>query len=438
MRYIKYLEHFLESKSNSTNNLVFELVISMLLINPHFLDDILDKENYTRYVYNNSVFLSDLKQLLINKNRLKLGIKVDERYVEEDNVGKINNYFNEHSKEFDIEKDFNKLNKARYIARNIYDKMDELRPEMIKCVYWLSPNKDTNMKEDIVIELVGGKQYPIVLNNKISTTKSKSFNTILDIILDEEVDQLFSDKYIDRWDKLAKEWFKLIYNNCRTDYKIFIDNFIDASRADSLTYFGLMDIEIKDEKYKILGKHFSQLGKNYKELSKLLSDIWKEGNKAIDKFDEVKEKWNNIKKTILNNSIIEHLLVNSLRNFVEDIEEKDNIILANNKIKNRFLKLFIDVLNVEDTTVYYASRTEFDTLPSKQWFRENYKDLNIEFDYHQKLTEDSDYQILVKLLHNEDELIEMKITTKFTGGEMSGKLSGKITLDISNKLNTLI
>lgn len=437
MKYIKNLELFLESNKVNTN-LISDLCISMLLINPDFLNDILDKGNYTRYVYNNSVFLSDLKQLLINKNRLKLGMKKDERYVEDDNIGKVNSYFNEHSKEFDIEKDFNKLIKARDIARNIYDKMDDIRPEMVKNVYWLSPNKETGMKEDIVLELVGGKQYPIVLNSKISTSKSKSFNTILDIILDEGVDQLFSEKYIDRWDKLTKEWFKLIYNNSRTEYKIFIDNFIDASRADSLTYFNYIDIEIKDEKYKILGKHFSQLGKNYKELPKLMSDIWKSGNKGLQNFDELKEKWYNIKKTILNNSIIEHLLVNSLKNFIEDIEEKENVIIANNKIKNRFLKLFIDILNVEDTTVYYASKTEFDVLPSKQWFRDNYEDLKIEFDYHQKLTEESDYQILVKLFHNDDKLIDMKISTTFTGGEMSGRLSGKVKLDISNKFNSVV
>ena len=94
-------------------------------------------------------------------------------------------------------------------------------------------------------------------------------------MLDQQSGKLFTDQYLSRWDKLTQEWFKLIYNNSKKEYKLMIDQFIDATRADSLTYFDYFDIGIQNEKYKYLSQYFRELGKNYKELSNLLTDIWK-------------------------------------------------------------------------------------------------------------------------------------------------------------------
>lgn len=443
MQYLKNLELFLESlKPKSNTSLITDLCISMLLINPNFLDNILDKGIQTRYVYNNSIFLTDLKNLLFKKNKLKLGIKEDNKYIEEDNIGKINNYFNQFSKDFDISKDYNKLNAARDIARNIQDKLlldEKLIPDMIRNVYWVSPNKDNKTKEDIIIEMHGGKQYPIVINSKAVTSRSKSFNTLLDILLEDQADKLYSDEYLDRWDNLTKRWFKLIYNTCKNEYKIMIDQFIDASRVDSLTYFEYQEIEISDPKYEILGKYFPLLDKNYKELSKLMSDIWKKRESAIDNYTEVEKKWNDIKKVVLNNKIIEHLFVEGLNKLIGDDEEveetTEGYLIATDRVKMRLLRVIVDTLNVSNMNLYYIGKNNSYHIPSTSWFRENYDRINIEYDYHQKLSEDKDSQFRIKMELDKKPLLSLELFTGFSGGEMSNRLTTKMKVQYESDFN---
>jgi len=441
MRYLKNLELFLESTKSNTN-LITDICIAMLLINPDFLNSILDKGMHTRYKYNNLVFINDLKQLLMKENRLILGKKNEEtgRYEEEDNIGKINSYFNDHSKEFNIEKDFKKLEKARNIARNIQDKLlveDKLRAEMVQKVYWISPNKERGIKEDIVIELVGSKQYPIVVNSNINSSKTKSFNTLLDVMLDSDADILFSDKYIDLWDKLTVNWFNAVYKNAKTDYKIMIDQFIDASRADSLTFFDYQNIEILDEKYKILGQFFAPLNKNYKELPKLMNDIWKDRKKSINNYQEVEKEWDETKKVLLNNRIIEDIIIGSIEELIEGEIKKDEnkFIIANNKIKSRLLRLILDIISVEDIDVYYAGSSSFYHLPSKKWFRDNYNRLTVKYDYHQELSDDNDSQFDIRIELDEKPLMDLEIRTGFTSNEMGNKLSSKIKINYTSNFN---
>ena len=73
---IKKFEIFTESsnyQNNSSKNIVTELCISMILLNNKFLDNLLDNGIKSRYTENSNVFLTDLKNLLLSKNRLKLG-----------------------------------------------------------------------------------------------------------------------------------------------------------------------------------------------------------------------------------------------------------------------------------------------------------------------------------------------------------------------------
>jgi hypothetical protein len=439
-RYIKNLELFLESNKPKPNtSLITDICVSMLLINPNFLDQILDRGNRTRYLHNNNVFLNDLKNLVLGKNRLKLGIRQDKKYVEEENLGKINSYFNEHSQDFNMEDDYSKLVKARDIARNIQDKLinnQKLEPSMVRSVFWIAPNKDRFVKEDIVLETTDGRQYPLVINSKLNLTKTQSFNTFLDLMLDQQSDNLFTDEYLGRWDKLTQQWFNLIYRNVKNEYKLMIDEFIDASRGDSLTYFDFFDITIKDPEYKILGKYFPRLGKNYKELSKLLSDIWKE-KVAFDNFEETEKEWNELKKIILNSKIIEHIIINSLSNLIDGEVEKteEGYVIAEDKVKMRLLRVLVNLMNVEDIDVYYCGKTDFYHIPSRKWFRENYDRLHVEYDYHQKLMEDNDSQFRIKVELDNRPLMEMELFTGFSGGEMSGKLNTKMKVKYESDFN---
>mgnify|MGYP003352748583 CR=1 FL=1 len=40
----------------------------------------------------------------------------------------------------------------------------------IKRIYWIGPNKDDDYQEDIVIELLDGKQYSLYLNKNLSSS----------------------------------------------------------------------------------------------------------------------------------------------------------------------------------------------------------------------------------------------------------------------------
>lgn len=455
MRYIKDLEIFLESNTNKkgNTNLVTNIVVGMLLINPEFLDKILDKGQRSRYTHNNSVFLNDLKNLVVGNNRLKLGMKVDKEYIEDDNSGKVNAFFNEYSNNFDMEKDWSKLSKARDIARNIQDKLTDgkLSESDIKAVYWTSPNKEKKEKEDIVIELNDGKQYPLIINSKLNLSKTQSFNTLIDLMLDQQSGKLFTDQYLSRWDKLTQEWFKLIYNNSKKEYKLMIDQFIDATRADSLTYFDYFDIGIQNEKYKHLGQYFRELGKNYKELSNLLTDIWKKGHEAIENFDSASSEWYDLKKVIMNNKIIEHLIIDSLNNLIstDDVEEsEDGFLIAQDKVKMRLLRVMVNLMGVEEMDVYYCGKTDFYHIPSRQWFRDNYERFNVSYDYHQDLSnidseneEESvknDSQFRIKLELDDRTLMSMELFTGFSGGEMSGKLNTKMKVKYVPNFNQLV
>jgi hypothetical protein len=73
MKWLRKFELFKESKTYSNKNLISEICVSMVLLNNEFLDNILDRGLKARYSENSQIFLTDLKNLLISKNRLKLG-----------------------------------------------------------------------------------------------------------------------------------------------------------------------------------------------------------------------------------------------------------------------------------------------------------------------------------------------------------------------------
>ena len=73
MKWIKDYQLFKESKTYSNKNLISEICISMVLLNNEFLDNILDRGLKARYSENSQIFLTDLKNLLLAKNRLYLG-----------------------------------------------------------------------------------------------------------------------------------------------------------------------------------------------------------------------------------------------------------------------------------------------------------------------------------------------------------------------------
>ena len=145
-----FSEYIKESKQYKPENLVQEICVSMVLLNNEFLDNLLDRGSKARYTEDSSIFLTDLKNLLIKKNRLKLGKFVESTCVEDEDVSKVNNIFD--SANFSIENDWNKLIQSRNIARSINDKLlsdGKLTPDMISYVFFIGPNKTDDNDEDI-------------------------------------------------------------------------------------------------------------------------------------------------------------------------------------------------------------------------------------------------------------------------------------------------
>ena len=151
MKYLK--SHYLfeskkESTTYNTKNLVFEICTSMVLLNNDFLDNLLDRGLKERYSENSSVFLTDLKNLLLAKNRLELGKFEMNKCVVDNESSKINSVF---SDDFSLEENWDYLVNARTTARNIIDKLlpnDKLTSDKISKIYWIGPNKNEDCQED--------------------------------------------------------------------------------------------------------------------------------------------------------------------------------------------------------------------------------------------------------------------------------------------------
>ena len=445
MKWIKSRYSLINESVTNTNNVVRDLCVSMLLVNNNFLDKILDQGQKARYVENSMVFITDLKNLLMSKNRVHLGDVMDDgRYVINDEGSSISDIFSNLRSNFDIEKDYSTLVRSRNIFRNILDKLGvfyDLKSDNIESVLWLG---SSNVKEDVAINLKSGESLGLSFSN-ISSSKTKSFNRILDMIIGEENSNKLYSEYENRWDKLAQEWVRIIYENSIPEIQKTITKYINPDRVYSVTYNEYLNYKHTDSRYKFLGEYVKELDKNVLMLSDLLDSIFKKGEELIIDFENVKNEWLDIKKTILNSSIIEHLITRSIEEVIDldSSRDENEYILLNDKMKNRFIKLIIDTFNMEERPIEYISVNEYIHIPSIQWFRDNIEELNVRLDYHPELTlniEDGindipQISLIVDL--GTEHLFSMLIKPKFTGGEVGGKLSSKIEVNFSDNFNNL-
>ena len=447
MKWLRNFEIFKESKTYSNKNLITEICVAMVLINNEFLDNILDRGLKARYSENSSIFLTDLKNLLLAKNRLQLGKFEGEKCIEDDETSKINGLFDE--VEFDIEKDWNVLVNARITARNIIDKLipdEKLTKDDIKTIFWLGPNKDDEHQEDIIIELNSGKQYSFFLNKNLSSQKTASFNTFADELIGQDLDLLFKQEYLPKWDKLTQEWVKILYENANKNIQLHIEKFIDPKRIESLGYFEYFDLRHSDHKYKHLGEFIKDFNKNILKFPDLMTEIWKNRDNCFMDPERVYSEWMETKIVILNSKILENLFTTSLKsNFADDIKKLDDgFKQAEGAVKMKLFKTLVEKMGCMERPVYYlgSNGNIFNYLPERDFFRKNYDDLTIKFDYHVNFTvseeeESNDFKIKMKLELDGTKLLDMTIVIKFSS-EMSGKLSAKYKFDLSSNFNYII
>jgi hypothetical protein len=447
MKWLRNFEIFKESKTYSNKNLITEICVAMVLINNEFLDNVLDRGLKARYSDNSSIFLTDLKNLLLAKNRLQLGKFEGDKCIEDDETSKINGLFDE--VDFDIEKDWNILVNARITARNIIDKLipdEKLTTDDIKTIFWLGPNKDDEHQEDIIIELNSGRQYSFFLNKNLSSQKTASFNTFADDLIGQDLDLLFKQEYLPKWDKLTQEWVRILYENANKNIQLHIEKFIDPKRIESLGYFEYFDLRHSDHKYKHLGEFIKDFNKNILKFPDLMSEIWKNRDNCFMDPERIYEEWMETKIVILNSKILENLFTTSLKsNFADDIKKLDDgFKQAEGAVKMKLFKTLVEKMGCTERPVYYlgSNGNIFNYLPERDFFRKNYDDLTIKFDYHVNFKvseeeENNDFKIKMILDLDGSKLLDMTIVIKFSH-EMSGRLSAKYKFDLSSNFNYII
>jgi len=452
MKWIKNYKIFKESKQEgstySNKNIVQEICTSMVLINNEFLDNILDRGLKARWSEDSSVFINDLKNMLMANNRLNLGKFEGDKCVVDTEISKINGVFND--LDFSIERDWDKLSNSRTTARNIIDKLvpdEKLSEERIRYIFWLGPNKDKEHSEDIVIELNDGKQYSLFLNKNISNQKTASFNTFADDLIGEDIGKLYNEDYLVHWNKLTQEWVKLIYENANKDIQKHIEKFVESKRIETLGYFEYYDIRHQDPKFKHLGEFIEIFDKNILNFSDLLNEIWKKKDICFMDSERVSKEWSETKIVLLNSKILESLITSSLKtNFPDDmVKLDDNFKLAGGTVKMKLFKAVVEKMGSLERPIYYLGQNGniFNLIPSRVFFRKYYDDIELKFDYHQyfKISEDednNDFNIKINLELDGKRLIDMIISVKFSSGEMSGKLSAKYKFDLSDDFNYMI
>jgi hypothetical protein len=111
----------------------------------------------------------------------------------------------------------------------------------------------------------------------------------------------------------------------------------------------------------------------------------------------------------------------------------------------KLFKTLVEKMGCLERPIYFLGKrgNDFHLVPEREFFRKHYDDLNIKFDYHVNFTvseeeENNDFVIKIKLELDEETLIDMFITVKFSSGEMSGKLSAKYKFELSDNFNYLI
>ena len=449
MKWIKRYQLYKESKkdSYSSKSLIHEICISMILLNNQFLDNILDRGLKARYSENSQIFLTDLKNLILAKNRLKLGKFIEGKCVVDDEVSKVNILFD--NVKFSIEEDWEKLVNARITARNIIDKLlpdEKLESDRIKFIF-LNINKDKEHSEDIVIETLDGRQYSFYLDKNLSNQKTSSFNLFADDLIGDDIEKLYGEEYLSKWDKLTQQWVKTLYENSNKNIQLHIEKFIDVKRIDNIGYFEYFDIRHQDPRFKHLGEFFKEFNKNILKFSDLMNEIWKNREICFIDPNRVFNEWMETKVVILNSKILENILTTSLKtNFPEDIQRvENNLKLAGGTVKMKLFKTLVEKMGCLERPIYFLGNNgnSFNLIPQREFFRKNYDDINIKFDYHVNFEvneeeENNDFIIKLILEMNDKELIKMNINVKFAGGEMSGKLSAKYRYDLSDNFNYIV
>ena len=213
-------------------------------------------------------------------------------------------------------------------------------------------------------------------------------------------------------------------------------------------YFEYFDIRHQDPKFKHLGEFMEEFDKNILKFSDLLNEIWKHRENCFMDLGRVEKEWYETKIVILNSKILENLLTTSLKtNFPDDIKkiEGEKFKLSGGTVKMKLFKTLVEKLGCLERPVYFLGNNgnQFNMVPSRDFFRKYYNEIDLKFDYHVNFEvseeeENNDFRIKIILELDGESLIDMNIFIKFSGSELSGKLSAKYKYELADNFNYLI
>ena len=112
----------------------------------------------------------------------------------------------------------------------------------------------------------------------------------------------------------------------------------------------------------------------------------------------------------------------------------------------KLIKTIVEKLGCLERPVYYLGNkgNSFHQVPSRTFFRDNYDDISIKFDYHVKMIldekdeENNDFVVKTIIELNNKHLMDMNIHVRFTGGDVSSKLTSNYKFKPVDKFNLLV
>ena len=114
-----------------------------------------------------------------------------------------------------------------------------------------------------------------------------------------------------------------------------------------------------------------------------MTEIYKNPDLCFDNPEEVLNEWNEKKIFILNSKILEHLFTETFKKLIGDEEvsrDDDNYTSATGDMKERLMKVFLDLLNVEERELNYFYSDKYYKVPARSFFRNNYDNFRIKYD----------------------------------------------------------
>ena len=337
---------------------------------------------------------SDFKKYFIKKTLLSIDKKssvIDHNKVFETYGSRFENY----------KVNQGVLNDARALSNII---RSQLKLNNIKNVLWTGPTNDGSKfgAADIVV-ITNSKKYPISLKFGKGQLKNLSMNTIAKTLQiptkGEDMLADMHDMFAPEWNKLVKEWFKFISDNLKINQKNALaketigiktwEEFQSRKINDPVTFYGIMGIKYKPKPNYVFLK---------KALSKIYSDILKPSQQTLW---TQKIRFNSFEKII-------GVYFNSFKKLFD----------ANVK------KLFALQLSVSDDDFYYIASggKEWKMIPGIETFNKKLKNLTIKHDLR---TSGSGYVIPLIVSTDPQQkniLLEIRITFRWSKGEMVGEL----------------